>query len=766
MIKPFFFRKYKQHLAVVSSSAAIVVFLLIGVVPIPAAEPDAKSVEDAKRALGKSTTLSRQFPWYSSEQDDSQFLPFPKEKPKKDVSRESREWGRGWIAFFKFLGSLEYGTLTIIIIVVLAVVLLLAWYIVHRNRDLFKKLWRKEEYQERRRRIETLPEEARDMFDDLIGAAQRAFEEGKYRNALIYYFSHQLVWLDMHQLIRMHKGKTNHEYARELKTAKDAAAYYENAMALFESVYYGDHPITRLMFLGVWEHRREFSAAVKAEKQRRDEKKQQETLSVAAAPYRGNLTLKLDMPDSSAASSATPPAENLLPLLIVGFALLSGTAGCQPEVETGYIPPLVYDQSVNGISVFYDMTARKGHTVRSGTQVNSYAKKSDVLIWFARKTGCPGDESVKQIEDWLRAKPNRTFVYVGRAFESTYDYWDDVEKKAPLQEDKQKIASQKFKAKSDSRKFLDYPGRKKKEKPNKNSTDNNIADNASDANNAKNKTREEKNAAKEKEKASGDSEKNGVKNDLNNDEDDPFFWANWEFEPECCWFTIGLRKQSYAASAISGDSRWTDGIDAAKLHLTYLEDWTLGDDVAPLLIVDGQTAKSFGVEPEQVAGQAAVSRKKVGKSQAIFVSNAGFLLNYPLVNREHRKLAGRLIAQFGAKKRIFVYVGSQDVNFERNEDFNEESPHVLLTLLHIYPLSIILCHVIALCAAFCFYKWPILGRPKKLPELQVADFGKHIDAYAKLLAEAKDDFYVLDQLTDAYNRQEQELKNKSDKPTL
>jgi len=71
--------------------------------------------------------------------------------------------------------------------------------------------------------------------------------------------------------------------------------------------------------------------------------------------------------------------------------------------------------------------------------------------------------------------------------------------------------------------------------------------------------------------------------------------------------------------------------------------------------------------------------------------------------------------------------------------------------LHIWPLSVILCHLVVLCAAFCFYKWPIFGRPHNLIVSPVTDFGKHIDAYAKLLAEAKNDDYMLKQIMDAGN---------------
>ena len=260
---------------------------------------DEKSVSDAKRSLGPSTFGSNGFPWYSPETDDADFVPFPKEREYKE--RPQRDTG----SFWDFFAKMGYWTLFGVGILVLAFILLLAWYVLYRNKDLFRKLWKKEEYAERKRRIETLPEEARDMFDDLIGAARRAMEAGDYRAAMIYYFSHQLVWLDMHGLIRMHKGKTNHEYARELRIVwpeyrrqtTGALRYYEDAMVLFESVYYGDHSISRLQFLGLWEDRQKFSLAVREEKQRREENQQSRPFGPGATAHRDSLTLTVDLPE-------------------------------------------------------------------------------------------------------------------------------------------------------------------------------------------------------------------------------------------------------------------------------------------------------------------------------------------------------------------------------------------------------------------------------------------------------------------------------------
>jgi hypothetical protein len=246
--------------------------------------------------LSRSTLGAKQFPWYSAETDGAAFVPFPKERePKERKPRDPivREPSSIW----SFFAQMGYWTLFGIGLIVIAIILVLAWYVLYRNQDLFRRLWKKEEYKERKRRIETLPEEARDMFDDLLGAAKRAMDSGDYRVALIYYFSHQLVWLDMHGLVRMHKGKTNHEYARELKPATEVLDYYEQSMSLFESVYYGNHSISRLQFLGLWEDRHEFSRSVREEKQRREESQQHRRYSASVIAHRDSLTLTVDLPE-------------------------------------------------------------------------------------------------------------------------------------------------------------------------------------------------------------------------------------------------------------------------------------------------------------------------------------------------------------------------------------------------------------------------------------------------------------------------------------
>ncbi len=98
---------------------------------------------------------------------------------------------------------------------------------------------------------------------DLVGlsaAVLRAVRSGDWRGALILYFSDMLIELDRAECIRLHRGKTNHEYAWELNARADLRYYYCETMYLFEKVYFGDYPIDGSIFETVWKDRNAFRA--------------------------------------------------------------------------------------------------------------------------------------------------------------------------------------------------------------------------------------------------------------------------------------------------------------------------------------------------------------------------------------------------------------------------------------------------------------------------------------------------------------------------
>mgnify|MGYP000027827509 CR=1 FL=1 len=109
------------------------------------------------------------------------------------------------------------------------------------------------------RRIEALPT-LRRRPSDLLAEARRLYQQGNYSEAILYLFSHQLVQLDKHELIRLERGKTNRQYVRELGACDRLCRLVEQTMVAFEDVFFGNHRLDRFRFESCWTRLAEFEA--------------------------------------------------------------------------------------------------------------------------------------------------------------------------------------------------------------------------------------------------------------------------------------------------------------------------------------------------------------------------------------------------------------------------------------------------------------------------------------------------------------------------
>jgi hypothetical protein len=101
-------------------------------------------------------------------------------------------------------------------------------------------------------RLEDLPFPLEPIDGDLLSAARRASEHGKYDHAIVLLFSYQLLELDRRQRIRLAKGKTNRQYLRELGARPQLAELLTTSMVAFEDVFFGGHSLDRERFEGCW----------------------------------------------------------------------------------------------------------------------------------------------------------------------------------------------------------------------------------------------------------------------------------------------------------------------------------------------------------------------------------------------------------------------------------------------------------------------------------------------------------------------------------
>ena len=196
-------------------------------------------------------------------------------------------------------------------------------------------------------------------------------------------------------------------------------------------------------------------------------------------------------------------------------------------------------------------------------------------------------------------------------------------------------------------------------------------------------------------------------------------------EEDCGWFTVKGKLQPRKVRTLRG--RWAEGIDASKAEIELNG-----------RIDAAQTAEVL----LESAGDVLVTREQWGESQLIVIANGSFLLNLPLVNHEHRKLAGKLIEDVGPPGKTVVFLESDPGGPPiREEDPSAQVPTGMEIFFH-FPTGWILWHFAAIGIVFCFSRWPIFGLPRRLERDSTSDFGKHVQALAELLQRSRDPGYA------------------------
>jgi hypothetical protein len=120
-------------------------------------------------------------------------------------------------------------------------------------------------------------------------------------------------------------------------------------------------------------------------------------------------------------------------------------------------------------------------------------------------------------------------------------------------------------------------------------------------------------------------------------------------------------------------------------------------------------------------------------SQILVIANGSFLLNLPLIEPEHRRLAGKLIADCGPPGRVVFLESGPGGPFVFPHEPGSQHP-TGLEAFTVWPLGAILWHFLALGVFFLFARLAIFGRPQQLPPEPVSDFGRHVHALGELLA--------------------------------
>ncbi|MBN1910450.1 MAG: hypothetical protein JW818_11970 [Pirellulales bacterium] len=204
---------------------------------------------------------------------------------------------------------------------------------------------------------------------------------------------------------------------------------------------------------------------------------------------------------------------------------------------------------------------------------------------------------------------------------------------------------------------------------------------------------------------------------------------------DCLWFRVDNSRPKRRVRTLQGPVVWTRDIDPTKLEIE-LRSRLIPSPYADVLLESEEDAliarQPLDLGYNQFGGQ----------SQILIVTNGSFLLNLPLVNHEHRKLAGKLIDQVGAPSQRVVFLESRSGDPPISEKEPLEDDPSGLAVFHVWPTNWILMHLAVVGVLFCFWRFPIFGLPRRTPTDGPSDFGKHVNAVAELLKRSGDVTYA------------------------
>lgn len=217
--------------------------------------------DDSPRAVtaGRDALSTRPaYPWYDSETD--RVKPIKIREPRKSRAEDSRDLSTGsgliaaplqFVAWF-ILAALLAG---------LAAALIWAW----RNRPdvaVASEGATTGRTIDRVGDLDALP--AADLRDaaGLRAAAEAAYRDGRYREAMIYLYSLQLLSLDQGNLIRLARGKTNRQYLRELPRHDSLRQLMSDSVDRFEVAFFGGRSLERIEFEECWNRLGKFNGLI------------------------------------------------------------------------------------------------------------------------------------------------------------------------------------------------------------------------------------------------------------------------------------------------------------------------------------------------------------------------------------------------------------------------------------------------------------------------------------------------------------------------
>ena len=227
---------------------------------------------------GKDALSQPGFPWYDSNADSLKEVPMGSRSKTSGSSNRNSSWrssrkggntgggggGAGMTTMngtgFSGMGALFW---VVVAMLLLATTAVLVWAFFRKESDDDEeKLSSLLEDRDDETRLQNLPFEVAASQLSLFERAKQLYGEGRYKEAIVYLYSHMLMELDRNQRIRLAKAKTNRQYLREIKDRPSLAGIFHKTMLVFEDAFFGHIEIGKEQFDDCWQSVPEFERMV------------------------------------------------------------------------------------------------------------------------------------------------------------------------------------------------------------------------------------------------------------------------------------------------------------------------------------------------------------------------------------------------------------------------------------------------------------------------------------------------------------------------
>jgi hypothetical protein len=361
--------------------------------------------------------------------------------------------------------------------------------------------------------------------------------------------------------------------------------------------------------------------------------------------------------------------------------------------------------SINGTGVLAGMFGQAGHKVATRTYLSPRMREYDVIVWFPDDFQPPKTKQQDFLEDWLGDRSGRTLIYVGRDYDASPEYWDKVLPGAPAD---QSVEMLRRKALAQS----EYDRRRS-------------ATPASESCRWFHISRDHP-TTHVGQRRPGPAPLTGA------------WCAGGDVDPQRVDIRVRARLEEAKEPPKNAPSAAPSPASQPAIKSGDKSD----EEETPSYRAElGNYRSQVLLASDDVVLAREVTNAYWPSSKIIVITNGSFLLNLPLVEREHRKLAGKLIGACGPAKKVAFLESDEDGLMVYDKEPGEDSP-TGFEAFTVWPLGAILMHFVILGVVLLAGLMMIFGRPHELPRPPVSDFGHHIEALGDLLARTQDQRYA------------------------